>query len=267
MEDSFDFEKRILATAYNGNEENLDVEDQHFREIKDLELPKAIEEKLTSFVNRCRKTYSTENILFIGCPEKYLSHIANVLANELGVNIRFFDGRSFPKNKQESEVVRFLTFLNDRDVACFSHIESLQPESSYALEQYLLTEGVDITIGKGDSARKIRMDMASTNSVIAIDNISQLPTSELDAFYEIVDFKKYEHELRLMFISNFARKNKLVINQCVKEMLARQFTNDNLLTVQLVDIRSKAYSANINEITEAFLQESGEEIPGLEHQQ
>ena len=243
---------------------NDEIQEEIGPMIKDLGLPIKVEEKFISFINRYRTTYSSENMLLIGCPEKYLSRIVEALSNELDVNSQVLDCRAFAKTKQEGEFVAELTKMCDNDVVCFSHIEMLRPESIKALEEGLLTYGVDVTIGKGDYAKKLRLDIGRVNSVIAVDDISQVPQGLLDAFFEIIDFRKHENELRVMLVADFAEKYKLIFSQAAKEMLARKFANDEQLKMQLVEIRNKAYGANINEITESFLQENLEPIPELD---
>ena len=64
-----------------------------------------------------------------------------------------------------------------------------------------------------------------------------------------------------MTIFDFAEKFHLDFNQEVKERLAKQFTTEEQLKIQLIDIRNKAYEANVKEISESFLQNSSVALP------
>ena len=245
-------------------EKEKDMENNEKIKLKDLGLPERIEKKLLAFVNRVKILSKTENILLIGSPEKYLFSIVEALANELNVDSELVDSRVFMKNKQESAFVGALTKMCNGDVVCFTHIESLKHESIRLLEQSIITYGVDITIGQGPAERKIHIDLANVNAVVAVDDMSQVPTGLLEEFYEIIDFKKYDHELRLMLITDFADKYNLKFDKDVTERLARQFTNDEQLKMQLIEIRNQAYESKVLDITESFLQGSFEPISNID---
>lgn len=234
--------------------------------IKDLGLPERMEKKLLAFVNRIKILDTTENILLIGCPDKYIARIAEAISNELGVNIQLVDGKNFGKDKKEPDFFHLLCVKNDLDILCFAHIQSFicRPELLRMLEQSILTFGIDITIGKGSAARDIHLDMPRFSAILAVENIAQVPSSLLEEFYEIIDFTKYDHELRLMLISDFANKYYLKFDKDVKERLARQFTNDEQLKLQLIEIRNQAYESKVLDITETFLQGTLEPIASID---
>ena len=129
----------------------------------------------------------------------------------------------------------------------------LKSESVKKLEQCILTQKIDITIGKGTAARKIDLDMPRLISIVSVDNMAKVPKNLLDIFYEIIDFNKFENELRIMLINDFEVKYNLHFDRSVKEKLSIQFANDEQLKMQLIEIRNRAYTPGVIDITEDFL--------------
>lgn len=261
VDEDSDFEKRILKTSYP-DVSSAPPEKSLF--IKDLGFSNQIKNKLDNGVQYSKGQGASPNILLIGCPAKLVTRIHEAIANELMLNLRTVDGRDFGKNSKEGEFTAFLTNVLDRDLVCFSHMESIRAESLRLFEQAVLTNAIDITIGKGAAARSIHIDLPVFGIILSVDTIEQVPKDVIEIFHEIIDFKKYEHELRLITIAEFAEKYALSFDQEVSERLVRQFTNDEQLKLQLIDIRSKAYAKSINKITESFLQESLEPLPELD---
>ena len=87
--DEFDFEHRIVTNEYDTDICD-DVDDNHFsiKRIATLDFPETIKTKLTGFVNYVKTTQDMANLLLVGCPTKYISHISNAIANELLVDIK-----------------------------------------------------------------------------------------------------------------------------------------------------------------------------------
>ena len=261
VSEDFDFENRILKTSYP--DLSGETPKKHLL-IDDLGFSNQIKNKLNNCIHYAKGHGISPNILLIGCPAKLVTRIHEAIANELILNLRSVDGRDFGKNSKEGEFTAFLTNVLDHDIICFTHMESIRAESLRLFEQAALTNAIDITIGKGAAARSIHIDLPVFGIILSVDNIEQVPKDVIEIFHEIIDFKKYEHEIRLITVAEFAEKYFLSFDQKVSEMLVRQFPNDEQLKLQLIDIRSKAYAKNINKITESFLQEGLEPIPELD---
>ena len=256
-----DFENRILKTSYPDVSAETSPKPLF---IKDLGFSNQIKNKLDNCIHYSKGHGISPSILLVGCPAKLVARIHEAIANELMLNSRTADGRNFGKNSKEGEFIAFLTNVLDHDIVCFTHIESIRSESLRLFEQAVLTNAIDITIGKGAAARSIHIDLPMFGVILSVDNIEQVPKDVIEVFHEIIDFKKYEYELCLMAVVEFAEKYALSFDQEVSERLVRQFPNDEQLKLQLIDIRSKAYAKNINKITESFLQETLEPLPELD---
>ena len=251
-----DFEERITATAF----EDFTQDDCDFIvTLKYLGLSEQFEKKIHNCINYSLSNGEPPNILFIGCPHQHMLRIFKAI--ELRIYADHFylkDGRDLSKKEN---ICAFLTNLYHGDIVCLTHIESIVHESLRLFEQAVSTNAIDITIGKGAAARNIRVDLPKFGTFLAVETIDQVPKEIFDVFYEIIDFKNYDYELRLMTIFDFAEKFHLDFNQEVKERLAKQFTTEEQLKIQLIDIRNKAYEANVKEISESFLQNSSVALP------
>ena len=258
--DNTDYEitQRSLDTEYD---DELIEEKSKPLTIKSLGFPPHIEKKLFACVNYYKTKQEPFNLLLVGCPLKYVSHIRETIANELGVNLRTFDGDFSLKL---GDLTTILTNMSDNDLLCITHIEKFNADVAHLFEQAILDYEIDVVIGKGPASRKFTLKIPVFNSVIAVENLAQVPSVVMDEVYQIIDFTKFDYELRMIDISDFAKKNNLSFSQEVKEKLAKQFTKDEDLKIQLIEIRSQASEYGVSEITESFLQGNLEPIPELE---
>jgi HJR/Mrr/RecB family endonuclease len=208
-------------------------------------------------VNYVKTTGDIANLLIVGCPTKYIPIIANTVANELGVNIREFDGIG----TKSGDFSAVLTNLGVGEIFSFTNISHSLPEIVNLLEEAMLDFAITITIGKGASARTIHMPLCKFSSILAVDSLKEIPSSIIETFYYIIDFSKYKKELRLFEISRYATKYNLIIPQFIKEKIATQYADNDQLKIKLIELRNRAFDANVQEITEDLLQENCATIP------
>lgn len=228
--------------------------------ISDIGLPQIIEKKLLSSVNY-QKTIGglPINLLLIGCPTKFVSQILESIANETSTNLKLIED----VNLKQGDLAGILTNISVGDFVCFKNLEALSSEIIHTIKQVMRSFILDITIGKGPAARNISIPLPKFGTIITVENISQIPSDMIDLFYDIIDFKKFGIELRLMYIVDFGKKYNLNFSQSAKEYLAKQFT-DEQLKIQLIEIRNRAFETNETNITEEFIQNKSEEIPAFE---
>lgn len=257
-EEDFDFENRILATSY-AETPNVYLE-KHVFCIKDIGLPKSIEKKLYGYITYIKNTNRYTNLLLIGCPQKCLSQILSALANEATTNFRMIEDRFL----KQSDIAAILTNLIDGDFVCFPHISNYNSDIIDIIKKSMSTQQIDVTIGKGPSARKICIDLPSFHTLLAVENLAQTSRDMMDLFYDIIDFNKCDLELRKMSISDFAEKYNLHFATSVIEYLAKQFTNEDQLKIKLIDIRNQAFESNVFDITESFLQVESDSLPDID---
>lgn len=230
--------------------------------VKELGLPQTIEKKLIDSINYAKSTEIFPKLLFIGCPQKYISQLLESIAVDLDLKPRLVDCRVL--DKKNDGLAKTLTNINSNECVCFIHTELLSIEEKVQLEQAITSYQINIIIGKGLAARNILLDLSTFATLLFVDDISQVASEMLDLFYEIIDFRQCDKEFRIMHIANFAKQYQLNFNQPTMEIIARQFTNDEQLKMKLIDIRNQAFDLGIQNITEDFLQNTLEKTHELQ---
>lgn len=190
-----EIEERIVAI----NESNGDrVLDQTLRPrtLGEYVGQNKIKENLAVFIGAAKKRGEpVEHVLLYGAPGLGKTTLAHVIANELGSNIRVTSG---PAIEKTGDLAAILTNLQEGDILFIDEIHRLNrgvEEILYpAMEDYAL----DIIIGKGPSARTLRIDLPKFTIIGATTKASLLSaplrdrfgsTYHLD-FYELFDIEK-----------------------------------------------------------------------------
>ncbi len=139
-----------------------------------------IKENLRIFMEAAKKREEPmEHLLFYGPPGLGKTTLAHIIARETGVGIRVTSG---PAIERIGDLGSILTNLNDRDILFIDEIHRLNrtvEEILYpAMEEYVL----DIVIGKGPSAKTLRLDLPKITLIGATTRLSGLSSPLRDRF-------------------------------------------------------------------------------------
>lgn len=162
-----------------------------------------------------------------------------------------------------SDMPRILTNVADGEFCCFT-IDKLSKDAISMLVHAMSYNELSLTSGAGAFARNIRIPLKKFSVIFAVNSFSQVPDEMLELFYDVIDFSKYEYDFRLIYINDFAEKYSLIFSENVKERLAKQFTQTEMLNFQLLEIRNKAIELNVNQISELFFERNFNLIPKID---
>ena len=149
-----------------------------------------IKDNLKIFMDAAKKRKEPlEHVLFHGPPGIGKTTLAHILAHEMGVNIRVTSG---PAIERAGDLAAILTNLEDGDILFIDEVHRLNrviEEVLYpAMEEYAL----DIVVGKGPSARTLRLDLPKFTLVGATTRVHLLSSPLRDRFGSTYRLNFYE---------------------------------------------------------------------------
>ena len=143
-----------------------------------------------------------DHVLLFGPPGLGKTTLANIIANELNVNIRVTSG---PAIERQGDLAAILTNLNDNDVLFIDEIHRLSKTVEEILYSSMEDYALDIIIGKGPSARSVRLDLPKFTLIGATTRAGAIAAPLRDRFGVLCRLEFYKPE-ELQTIVNRAAK-------------------------------------------------------------
>lgn len=160
--------------------------------LEDYIGQKKVKENLSIFIKAAKlRNDPLDHVLFYGPPGLGKTTLAGIIANELGVDIKITSG---PAIERAGDLAAILTNLNENDVLFIDEIHRLNRSVEEVLYSAMEDFALDIIIGKGPSARSIRLDLSKFTLIGATTRAGSLSAPLRDRFGVMSKFEMYTED-------------------------------------------------------------------------
>lgn len=211
--------RRIITTE--NLEEDAKIENNLRPQLLDDYIGQAkAKEMLNVYIRAARERGDAlDHVLFYGPPGLGKTTLAGIIANEMGVNIKITSG---PAIEKPGEMAAILNNLQEKDVLFVDEIHRLNRQVEEVLYPAMEDYAIDIMIGKGATARSIRLDLPKFTLVGATTRAGMLTAPLRERFGVVHRMEYYTTEELVTIIKRSARVLEVGIDEAGALALARR---------------------------------------------
>ncbi len=197
-----------------------------------------------------------DHTILYGPPGLGKTTLSKIIANELGVNIKFLTGPSIEK---QGDLASILTTVKNRDLIFIDEIHRLHPSVEEILYSAMEDYYIDIIIGKGRAAKTMRLNLPKFTLVGATTRIGLLTNPLVSRFGITLHLDFYSSEDLKKIVLRSARILKIEINERAAAMIAKRSRGTpRRANILLKRVRDVAEVKNIKIIDEDITEKAFE---------
>ena len=189
--EEFDFENRIMTSSAISDDNDVEGSLRP-KTLDDYIGQEKVKENLKIYIEAAKiRGENLDHVLLYGPPGLGKTTLSNIIATEMGVNIRITSG---PAIEKQGDLAALLTNLAEGDVLFIDEIHRLSRSVEEILYPAMEDNALDIIIGKGPAARSIRIDLPKFTLIGATTRAGQLTTPLRDRFGVMLKLELYTPE-------------------------------------------------------------------------
>lgn len=189
--EEMEFAPRMISPESSSEDSDIEVTLRP-QTLNDYIGQDKVKENLAVYIEAAKRRHEPlDHVLLYGPPGLGKTTLSAIIAHEMGVNLRITTG---PAIEKPGDLVSLLTSLSESDVLFIDEIHRLSRAVEEILYPALEDRVIDIIIGKGPSARSIRMDLKPFTLIGATTRAGQLSSPLRDRFGVIQRLELYSKE-------------------------------------------------------------------------
>lgn len=214
-----------------------------------------VKDNLAIFMAAAKKRQEPiEHVLLHGCPGLGKTTLAHVIANEMGTNIKVTSG---PAIERTGDLAAILTNLANGDILFIDEIHRLNKIIEEVLYPAMEDFALDIVIGKGPSARTLRLDLPKFTLIGATTRVSLISAPLRDRFGANFHLDFYQNE----DIEKIIERNAKILNTEIEKAACQEIAQRARKTPRVANrllkrVRDYAQVKADGQITKALAQEA-----------
>lgn len=239
-------ERRVISTKMQ--EEDIKIESSlRPQTLVDYIGQEKIKDNLHVYIEAARQRgEALDHVLFFGPPGLGKTTLAGIIANEMGTHLKITSGPAIAK---PGEMAAILNGLSEGDILFIDEIHRLNRQVEEVLYSAMEDYAIDVMIGKGESARSIRINLPKFTLVGATTRAGMLSLPLRDRFGVIGHMEYYTVDELKTIVTQSAMKLNVKIDDKGAFELARRSRGTprlaNRLLKRVRDFAEVKYDGNI----------------------